>query len=208
MVLDRMRLLSSDEVLQVLGIKKPTLYAWVRRGKLQPYKVGRLLKFDEDEVRAMIRRGATYAWVFDGPLATAVELARGRVGNGPADYRLEYLEPPKAMSARVRIQVRHPRSDDWIDIFSPNGTYFAPLERLKSGGGYLFLGTLDPWRIADLRVEEGPEGERFLAAFVERALGPEPGPSSEALRRLEEGIFPGPVPKWTRDELHDRSRLR
>ncbi len=52
-----MNLVGSEDAIKILGIKKPTLYLWVRQGKLVPRRVGKLLKFDEEEVRRLIRPG-------------------------------------------------------------------------------------------------------------------------------------------------------
>jgi excisionase family DNA binding protein len=41
--------LTSEEVLQVLRVSKPTLTRWVREGVLPVYRFGRQLRFPKDE---------------------------------------------------------------------------------------------------------------------------------------------------------------
>ncbi len=55
------RWLSVDEIADHLGIKKDTVYKWVRRRKMPFHKVGKLLKFQIKEVDK---------WVIDGKAAT------------------------------------------------------------------------------------------------------------------------------------------
>jgi len=51
------RWLSVDEIAQHLGIKKDTVYKWVRNKKMPSHKVGRLLKFQAIEVDQWVREG-------------------------------------------------------------------------------------------------------------------------------------------------------
>ena len=51
------RWLSVDEIAQHLGIKKDTVYKWVRNKKMPSHKVGRLLKFQAREVDLWVREG-------------------------------------------------------------------------------------------------------------------------------------------------------
>src|SRR6188474_1094907 len=72
-----MRLLSSDEAQEKLGISRPTLYLWVRQGKLKPQRAGRGLRFEEDEVMRLLGRGPHVAvWIRGG----RIEEARREVG--------------------------------------------------------------------------------------------------------------------------------
>ena len=43
-------LISANEIATVLGIQCQTVYLWVRQKRIPFYRVGRLVKFDEEEV--------------------------------------------------------------------------------------------------------------------------------------------------------------
>ena len=60
-----MRLLSSEEAQEKLGISRPTLYLWVKQGKLHPRRAGRSLRFDEAEVRGLLGQGPRVSVSFD-----------------------------------------------------------------------------------------------------------------------------------------------
>ncbi len=51
------RWLSVEEIAQHLGIKKETVYKWVRKRNMPSHKVGRLIKFQAKEVDQWIREG-------------------------------------------------------------------------------------------------------------------------------------------------------
>ncbi len=51
----RRGLISANEVAERLGIKCQTVYLWVRQRRIPFYRVGRLVKFDEDEVLARFK---------------------------------------------------------------------------------------------------------------------------------------------------------
>jgi excisionase family DNA binding protein len=51
------RWLSVEEIAQHLGIKKDTVYKWVRNRNMPAHKVGRLLKFQVNEVDQWVREG-------------------------------------------------------------------------------------------------------------------------------------------------------
>ena len=75
-----MRLLSSEEAQDKLGISRPTLYLWVKQGKLKPRRAGRGLRFEEDEVMRLLGRGPHVAvWVdaFDQGVGEADLLVHG-----------------------------------------------------------------------------------------------------------------------------------
>jgi excisionase family DNA binding protein len=44
------RWLSVDEVASYLGVKRDTLYKWIRRGNMPAHKAGRLWKFRKNEI--------------------------------------------------------------------------------------------------------------------------------------------------------------
>jgi excisionase family DNA binding protein len=49
-------LLSINEVAQLLGVSRPTVYALIRRGELIPIRVSERLRFDSTDVRAYLER--------------------------------------------------------------------------------------------------------------------------------------------------------
>jgi excisionase family DNA binding protein len=49
-------LLSINEVAELLGISRPTVYALIRRGELIPIRVGERLRFDPADVRNYLDR--------------------------------------------------------------------------------------------------------------------------------------------------------
>jgi len=54
----RDRWLSVEEIAVHLGIKKDTAYKWVAKKRMPAHKVGRLLKFDRNEIDEWVRSGA------------------------------------------------------------------------------------------------------------------------------------------------------
>ena len=51
------RWVSIDEISEHLGVKKDTIYKWVARKRMPAHKVGRLLKFQINEVDRWVREG-------------------------------------------------------------------------------------------------------------------------------------------------------
>jgi excisionase family DNA binding protein len=51
------RWLSVDEIADHIGIKKDTVYKWVRKRNMPFHKVGKLLKFQIKEVDKWVRTG-------------------------------------------------------------------------------------------------------------------------------------------------------
>jgi len=51
------RWLSVDEIAEHLGVKKDTIYKWVQTKDIPYHKVGRLLKFQINEIDQWVRRG-------------------------------------------------------------------------------------------------------------------------------------------------------
>jgi excisionase family DNA binding protein len=49
-------LLSINEVAELLGISRPTVYALIRRGDLAPIRVGERLRFEQADVRSYLER--------------------------------------------------------------------------------------------------------------------------------------------------------
>ncbi|MFZ1083670.1 MAG: helix-turn-helix domain-containing protein [Terracidiphilus sp.] len=52
------RWLSVDEIADYLGVKRDTLYKWIKRRALPAHKVGRLWKFQRDEIDLWVRDGS------------------------------------------------------------------------------------------------------------------------------------------------------
>ncbi|MGQ9795936.1 helix-turn-helix domain-containing protein [Desulfosoma sp.] len=51
------RWLSVDEIVDHLGIKRDTVYKWIRERRMPGHKIGRLWKFDRKEVDAWVKSG-------------------------------------------------------------------------------------------------------------------------------------------------------
>ena len=51
------RWLSVDEIATYLGVKRDTIYKWIERKGMSPYKVGWLWKFRKEEVDEWVRSG-------------------------------------------------------------------------------------------------------------------------------------------------------
>lgn len=49
--------LSAEDIAAHLGITKDTVYAWIANRDMPAHKVGRLWKFQTDEVDEWVRRG-------------------------------------------------------------------------------------------------------------------------------------------------------
>ena len=50
------KLLSLSETAEILGVKPPTLYNWISEQKITVVKVGRLVKFDPEDIRQFIEK--------------------------------------------------------------------------------------------------------------------------------------------------------
>ncbi len=51
------RWLSVEEIAEHLGVSRDTVYTWVNTKEMPAHKVGKLWKFDKDEVDAWVRSG-------------------------------------------------------------------------------------------------------------------------------------------------------
>ena len=56
------RWLSVEEIAAYLGIKRDTVYKWIIRRDLPAHKIGRLWKFQIEEVDAWIKSGKSRNW--------------------------------------------------------------------------------------------------------------------------------------------------
>jgi excisionase family DNA binding protein len=205
-----MKLLSSEEAQEKLGISRPTLYLWVRQGKLKPQRAGRGLRFEEDEVMRLLGRGPHVAvWVRGG----RIEEARREVGrwvrtNARPTFFLEYLGPPKADFVRARVVSDGDGSE--IRVPAPGGAVFDALLESMRRRNYAFISHEESvWLIHDVRAEMSPGGGSYIAVELVRPDGP--GEGGERDRRLRDfigtmrtGIYTGRVKPWTRDEVHER----
>ena len=52
------RWLSVEEIAVHLGIKKDTIYKWLEQNKIPAHKVGRLWKFNKNEIDTWVRSGS------------------------------------------------------------------------------------------------------------------------------------------------------
>ena len=205
-----MKLLSSEEAQEKLGISRPTLYLWVRQGKLKPQRAGRGLRFEEDEVMRLLGRGPHVAvWVRGG----RIEEARREVGrwvrtNARPTFFLEYLAPPKPDFVRARVVSDGDGSE--IRVPAPGGAVFdALLESMRRREWTFISHEESVWLIHDVRAETGAAGGSYIAVELTRPGGP--GEGGERDRRLRDfigtmrtGIYTGRVEPWTRDDVNER----
>ena len=54
--MERSKLMSIEETAEYLGIKKSTLYSWVFQRKIPHIKLGRLVKFDPNDVEQLLKQ--------------------------------------------------------------------------------------------------------------------------------------------------------
>ncbi|UCC12778.1 MAG: helix-turn-helix domain-containing protein [candidate division WOR-3 bacterium] len=50
-----MKLLNISELSKKLNVKKKTIYDWIHKGSIPQIKLGRLVRFDSDEIDKWIR---------------------------------------------------------------------------------------------------------------------------------------------------------
>ena len=205
-----MKTLSSEQVQDKLGISRPTLYLWVRQGKLKPQRAGRALRFDEDEIMRLLGKGPHVAvWVRGGRFEEAKrEVARWVRSNVRPTILLEYLSAPKVDFTRAKVM----SSGDGTGIHypAPGGVVFDALLESMKRRDYLFMSHEESaWVIHDVRAETSAAGESYIAVELLRPTGP--GEGDERDRRLREfvetmraGMYTGKVKPWTRDELYER----
>lgn len=204
--------LSSEETQERLGISRPTLYLWVRQGKLKPQRAGRGLRFEENDVQRLLGRGTQVAvWIRRGRLPDLRrEVGRAVRSNGRPTLLIEYLAEPRADFIRARVAADGLGGE--IRTPAPGGTVFDALLESKKRADYVFLSNEESiWGIHDVRTETSPAGGSYIAVELTRpAAGP--GEGDERDRRLRDfvgtmraGIYTGRVKPWTRDDLNERS---
>jgi excisionase family DNA binding protein len=203
-------MLSSEEAQEKLGISRPTLYLWVKQGKLKPQRAGRGLRFDEDEILRLLGKGPQVAgWIRRGRLEEARrDVGRSIRSNVRPAILLEYLAPPKPEYLRARLVA----GGDGGEIRSPapGGVVFDGLLESMKRHDYVFISHENSvWWIHDVRAETSAAGESYIAMELVRPAGP--GEGDERDRRLRDfvgtmrsGIYTGRVKSWRRDELHER----
>jgi excisionase family DNA binding protein len=205
-----MKLLSSDETQEKLGISRPTLYLWVRQGKLTPQRAGRGLRFEEDQVLGLLGKGPQIgAWIRRARIEQARRDVRRSVrANERPTVILEYQAPPKPDFIRARVvsagdggAIRPP---------APGGVMFEALLESMKQRDYVFISHENSiWSIHDVRAETSPAGESYIAMELTRPSGPGEGDDRDRRLRdfvetLRSGIYTGRVKAWNRDDLHER----
>jgi len=205
-----MKLLSSEEAQEKLGISRPTLYLWVRQGKLKPQRAGRGLRFEEDEVFGLLGKGPQIAaWIRRARIEEARrEVRRSVRAHERPSLVLEYQSPPKPDFIRARIVSGGDGGD--VRPPAPGGLLFESLLESMKRRDYVFISHENSvWWIHDVRAETSPAGESYIAMELTRPSGP--GEGDDRDRRLREfvgtmrsGIYSGNVAPWRRDELHER----
>ncbi|HLY09904.1 MAG TPA: helix-turn-helix domain-containing protein [Planctomycetota bacterium] len=192
-----MRLVGSEEAQERLGISRPTLYLWVRQGKLKPQRAGRSLRFDETEIERLLGQHPRLAvWVRGGRLEEARrEVARQvRTGAHPS-FLMEYLGEPGADFVRGRVLAEDPPFEALVESMRRRDHVFLSHEE-------------SVWVLRDVRAETSPAGEPYVAVDLKRSEGP--GEGDERGRRLQDFLrllragLTGRVVPWTREELHER----
>ena len=192
-----MRLVGSEEAQERLGISRPTLYLWVRQGKLKPQRAGRSLRFDEGQIdRLLGQRPRVAVWLRGGRLEEARREVGRHVHSGARpDFLIEYLGEPKADFVRGRVV--------------PGGPALDVLVESKRRRDHVFLSHEESaWVVHDVRQETSPAGEPYVAVDLKRSEGP--GEGDERDRRLREFLrtmrmgLTGRVDPWTRGEVHGR----
>lgn len=204
-----MVLLSSEEAQEELGISRPTLYLWVKQGKLHPRRAGRSLRFDEAEVRGLLGQGPRVSvWVRGG----RIEEARREVGrevrsNQRPTFLLEYLAAPTAEFARGRVLSGGDGSD--VQRPAPGGALFDSLVESMTRRDHVFLShEQSVWGVHDVRAETSPAGVSYIAVELARRDGP--GEGDDRDRRLRDFVrtmragLTGRVTPWTKDGMHER----
>ena len=57
--------MSAEEIAAHLGVTKDTVYSWIADRGMPTHKIGRLWKFQADEVEELVRRGGASALTKD-----------------------------------------------------------------------------------------------------------------------------------------------
>lgn len=205
-----MKHLTAEQVQDRLGIRRPTLYSWVRQGKLHPVRAGRGLLFEEDEVLKLLGYGTTVSvWMGGGGAEAAKRRVREEIRRGARAYlRLQYLSAPTPDFVRGRIISTG--GGEPVEEPGPGGLVFDALVDAKKTGKYLFLGSDESvWRIHDVRPEVSPSGEAYIALELapvraEEARSQRETRVREILQRMEQGLIVGRLAAYKREDLYGR----
>ncbi|MBV8881001.1 MAG: helix-turn-helix domain-containing protein [Planctomycetaceae bacterium] len=180
-----------------MGISRPTLYLWVRKGKLRAQKTGRALRFDEGEIERLLGRSPRVAvWIQGGRLEEARrDVAREVRSGGRPAFQMEYLGEPTADFVRGRVLPGSAGLEGLIEALKRREHAFLSHEE-------------SVWGLHDVRSETSPAGESYIVVELKRSLGPGEGDDGDRrlrdfLRTMRAGLT-GRVKSWTRDELHGR----
>ena len=205
-----MKFMSSEEVQDQLGISRPTLYLWVRQGKLLPQRAGRALRFDETQVLRLLGRGPQVpAWIRGGRVEEAkLEVRRWVRSNVRPTILLEYLSDPGPSFARAKV--RSSGEGSALPTPAPGGVLFDSLLESLKRRDWVFLSHEESlWVLHDVQAETGPGGDPYIAVELVRPQGPGEGDGRdqrlhEFAETLRRGLYRGPVKPWSRGELYER----
>jgi excisionase family DNA binding protein len=200
---------TAEEVQKMLGIRRSTLYSWVKQGKLRPVRAGRGLLFSREEIlRLLGRKNLVALWVSGGTLSEARERVGRwvRTGVKPAAV-LEYIDAPTERFVRARVVSNG--NGESIEYPAPGGVIFDSLANAKRSGAIAFLGGDESmWNILDVRSEQSPTGETWIVVELVRLQTTETADRerrlTEALARMQVGTLAGEIDRYKREDLYDR----
>jgi len=204
-----MKHLTAEDVQERLGIRRPTLYAWVRQGKLHPVRAGRGLLFEEDDIMRLLGRGTSVAlWIAGGTLEEAKSRVR-RASRSAAkpSYRVEYLESPTPEFIRAKLLSAGGAA---VESPHPGGAAFNDLLEAQKKGAFAFISHEESvWQVDDVRAETSPSGEPYLALDLVRMKAGDAGPVRNArlleiVERMRAGAAKGALQPYRREDLYGR----
>lgn len=198
-----LELLTPADVMKILRISQPTLYLWLRQGKLKAIRIGGgQLRFLEEEIMKVIGKELVPMWIAEGK---SIEEARMKahtaiIGGIQAFAKVEYLSDPTRDIVRVRVAAP---SDA-----KPYGLSWNALADAKRAGSYVFLGAAcSIWKVDDLRAEEFPGVGTTIVIYLKRISDTENDKRKkveEAIKVMKEGNISGKIEKYNREDLHER----
>lgn len=200
------RMLSSADVQDLLGISRPTLYLWVRLGKLTPIRAGRSLLFEEDKIMILLgRRPSVAVWIASSVIEEARQQARRWSGSDP-HFWMEYLDPPTV--SFIRARVTRSGSGDPVST-SPSAPLFSSLKEAKRSGSCLILGRSEEsiWMVHQVREEVSPKGESYLAVELtpaEDEVASRERRLDSVIEEMKSGLIRGTAIPYRREDLHER----
>ena len=112
-------LITPNQIAELLGIQTQTVYLWVRQKRIPFYRVGRLIKFDEQEVLAHFKSSRAFSWVarkLDNDTAA-------RIRQGPA--------PPELAKVVIAGDLLH----DSFPLVRASASLIEALERFSHHDG-------------------------------------------------------------------------